>query len=609
MPLALVLAARRLTDPGEDLATIIRRASQDLINLCDDQRLSHLPPRLRSVRASLQLSCDRLSDPARRLFARMSFFPGGLGRGFQPLSGFLGRDWQELLAEEVAFYALARYDRDADRYTLLNPVREFAREQLDSDEGDDFRRQAVAFWRGGAASYVPLLAPSQAPSGLLGVLELPEEPEERQAALEQWRQLAFALLTSEEDNIVGAALWALAKGEEAGADLLAAIIPYLDLQALWHTQVQLYELAARRSQQAGEAARALSWQGHRANVLNKLHRWDEAKATFEEVLQRRRSLAQADPDAYLPDVAMTLNNLGILLADLGEREAARQHFDEALGLYRQLAGRYPDAYLPDVATTLNNLGALLANLGEREAARHHYQEALSLCRQLASRYPNAYLPNVGGTLNNLGLLLAARQHYDEALGLYRQLAGRYPDAYLPQVAATLNNLGNLLANLGEREAARQHYDDALGLYHQLAGRYPDAYLPDVAMTLNNLGALLAGLGEREAAQQHYQEALSFRRQLAGRYPDAYLPDVATTLNNLGALLADLGQRDAARQHFQEALEIYGKFFQKFPNAFRRNLLIVLNGLRRVYEALGLKEQAEQCRKQMEQLLGEKGQES
>ena len=41
--------------------------------------------------------------------------------------------------------------------------------------------------------------------------------------------------------------------------------------------------------------------------------------------------------AFEPDVAQTLNNLGVVLGDLGEREAARQAYAEAEEIRQRLA--------------------------------------------------------------------------------------------------------------------------------------------------------------------------------------------------------------------------------------------------------------------------------
>jgi Tetratricopeptide repeat len=127
-------------------------------------------------------------------------------------------------------------------------------------------------------------------------------------------------------------------------------------------------------------------------------------------------------------------------------KAASVWYEEALALYRTLAEAHPEAYLPDVAMTLNNLGSLQRDQHDFAAAAASYQEALAIRRTLAEAHPEAYLPNVAMTLNNLGLLqsdqhdFAAAASYQEALALYRTLAEAHPEAYLPNVIMTEVNL-------------------------------------------------------------------------------------------------------------------------------------------------------------------------
>ena len=81
-----------------------------------------------------------------------------------------------------------------------------------------------------------------------------------------------------------------------------------------------------------------------------------------------RQLAEANPAAYAPDLAGSLNNLGIRLAEAGRREEALGAAQEAVTLHRQLAEANPAAYAPDLARSLNNLGIRLAEAGRREEA-------------------------------------------------------------------------------------------------------------------------------------------------------------------------------------------------------------------------------------------------
>ena len=52
-----------------------------------------------------------------------------------------------------------------------------------------------------------------------------------------------------------------------------------------------------------------------------------------------------------------------MLSDLGHREEALKATQEAVELRRVLAQRNPDAFQPDLAGSLNNLGSMLSGWG------------------------------------------------------------------------------------------------------------------------------------------------------------------------------------------------------------------------------------------------------
>ena len=70
-----------------------------------------------------------------------------------------------------------------------------------------------------------------------------------------------------------------------------------------------------------------------------------------------RRLAAANPAAYEPDLAMSLNNLSIRLAEAGPaRPRAWPPSRRRWPLYRRLAAANAAAYEPDLARSLDNLG-------------------------------------------------------------------------------------------------------------------------------------------------------------------------------------------------------------------------------------------------------------
>ena len=124
---------------------------------------------------------------------------------------------------------------------------------------------------------------------------------------------------------------------------------------------------------------------------------NQTEETRREALKTYRELAEKEPETYLPDVAATLNDLGILDSDQNRIEKARKEFEEALKTYRELAHKEPDIYLRYVAITLNNLGIL-------EGTPNRLEEALKIYRELVQKERETYLPYVAITLNNLGML-------------------------------------------------------------------------------------------------------------------------------------------------------------------------------------------------------------
>ena len=75
---------------------------------------------------------------------------------------------------------------------------------------------------------------------------------------------------------------------------------------------------------------------------------------------------------------MSLNNLSVLLGDLGRREDALAACEEATGAYRELAAARPDAFGPGLANSLNNLSVRLGDLGRREDALAAMEEAVTI---------------------------------------------------------------------------------------------------------------------------------------------------------------------------------------------------------------------------------------
>ncbi|MGW0778981.1 tetratricopeptide repeat protein [Streptomyces sp. NPDC002835] len=315
-----------------------------------------------------------------------------------------------------------------------------------------------------------------------------------------------------------------------------------------------------------------------------------------------QQLAAGNPAAYEPDLATSLSNLGVQLAEEGRWSEALTATEEAVEIRRRLAAGNPAAYEPDLATSLSNLGIRLAEAGRRSEALTAEQQAMEIQRRLAAGNPAAYEPDLARSLSNLGIRLAeegrrseALTATEEAVEIQRRLAAGNPAAHEPHLAASLSNLGVQLAEAGRRSEALTAEQQAVEIQRRLAAGNPAAYEPDLARSLSNLGIRLAEEGRRSEALTATEEAVEIQRRLAAGNPAAYEPDLATSLAVFAMLLAAEGDLPKALHATGEAVELYRRYVGTLPPAFPR-LHAVLDLQAQLLDGVGRQQEAEAVRR-------------
>jgi tetratricopeptide (TPR) repeat protein len=136
-------------------------------------------------------------------------------------------------------------------------------------------------------------------------------------------------------------------------------------------------------------------------MLSGLGRRGEAEAATREAVDVYRGLAKARPDAFLPYLAGSLNNLGNRLSELGRRGEAEAATREAVEIRRGLAKARPDAFLPDLATSLGAHGHVLLTANAPSAAADAFAEGLRILLPLLARYPAALMRLAFGLATDL----------------------------------------------------------------------------------------------------------------------------------------------------------------------------------------------------------------
>jgi tetratricopeptide (TPR) repeat protein len=277
--------------------------------------------------------------------------------------------------------------------------------------------------------------------------------------------------------------------------------------------------------------------------------------------------------AFGPDdsrIGTRHNELGGLLWNLGDLVGARTKFERALEINKATLG--PNH--PFTAALHSNLGSVLADLGDLVGARGQFRRALEITEAaLSPNNPNTATvhSNLGTVLRELGDLDGARTEYERALEIGQATLG--PNHL--QMATWHNNLGRALRELGDLDGARTEYERALQITQATLG--PNH--PQMATVHSNLGTVFAALGDLDGAQTKQERALEITEATLG--PNH--PRMAVWHNNLGNLLADRGDLDGARTQLQRAVEIsQAGLGPNHPQTatLRRNLDVVLQRLDR-----------------------------
>ena len=184
------------------------------------------------------------------------------------------------------------------------------------------------------------------------------------------------------------------------------------------------------------------------------HRRMQGDFTRAEALQKE-ALAVAREIGEPLRIALALNNLALVLWNMGDRAGAAEFLEESVGLKRREGNR------AGLATSLNNLGSLLADEGEYERAKVYLEETLTIDRELGNPCGIAdSLGNLASLASIEGDITHAAALEAEALQLRRDIDDRLSIAYsLESIASTVSEPGSLQMARNSLGAAEQLRED------------------------------------------------------------------------------------------------------------------------------------------------------
>jgi predicted ATPase/class 3 adenylate cyclase len=385
LPLAIELAATqtRVLSPRE----IAARLDERLPTL--GSRSPTVPERQRTLQGAISWSYDLLADAERRLLAQLSVFVGGWTLGSAEAvfgNDGLGADLLDLTSSLVDKSLVRRAEtRGESRFTMLETIREFGREQLMA-QGEEVpsRRRHAEHFLGLALDAEP---------------HLEREPE--------WLDRC----EREHDNLRAALQWAIDAGEaDRAQEAAGALWRFWQLRGhLTEARFWFDEVLAMGSGQDHTAARAKALTG-----AGGIAWWSgDVPATsrfYEKALTIERELG--DPTR----IAEALYNLAFPLAGPENIEAPRDLLEESLAHFQAADDESGSARV----LTMLALGDALAGDWNNYVART--EDAVAIWRRIGDRFHLADdLVALAFAYNGVGRNAEARSAALEALDLGLEL--------------------------------------------------------------------------------------------------------------------------------------------------------------------------------------------
>jgi len=498
LPLAIELAAARtkLLSPRAILDRL-----QSRLQLLTGGALD-LPERQQTLRNAIDWSHSLLNEAEQKLFRRFAVFAGSCtmdaAEAVCNTSYDLGIDLVDGLSSLVDKNLIQRSERDDSdaRFTMLETIREYAIERLDSSgEGKATRRAHAAYCLVLAEEGNPELIPAE-------------------------RVLWLSQCDVEIDNFRSALDWLFET-----RDLDWALRLCMALFRFWDMREHLAEGRSRL-----ETVLRLAGDGYkqeRARVGIFLGALSTALGDFSTAqLYSQRSLVlyQELKDDW--GIAASLNALGIEARDSGDYETAQSYFERTLEYWRRLPNPI------ETARCLHNLANVAKARGDYPRAQLALREATEIFERANDCSGAAWSINqLGDIMREQGDLDAAAAHYSRALAEFRRATDRWG------CARSLADLGYVHCERKHYDAAHQAYREALEIFAELGHKR------GMARALEGSACLASAQGQAARALKLAAAAEHLRRLIS-----AYLPDAERSKldENLSLAWKSIGESEGKR---------------------------------------------------------------
>ena len=267
----------------------------------------------------------------------------------------------------------------------------------------------------------------------------------------------------------------------------------------------------------------------------------------EEYLLKAWNMAEAAGNTN-DEKALLCNSLALLYQDLDDAEKALDYYQKALDLFDE---ENADEENLTIAITYNNIGSFLSELGKNALAIEYFEKTLSIEEKvLGTNHPSVaktYI-NIANSYEQQRDYPAALQLYQEALHIVLKVMGE--NNHL--AASCYGHIGSAYDYMDSLELALKYSLKAKDIREKLY----DKEHTDIANSYNNLASIYGSMGNDSLALDYYQKALVMREKLFGKEHSS----IAGIYKNIGLMYTERKDYPKALDYQRKALAIYEKLF-------------------------------------------------
>lgn len=482
LPLAIELAAAqvRLLSPNQALPQL-EYGLKALRDISQDR-----PSRQKTLWDAIDWSYQLLPEPERVIFRRLAVF--GREWGIEAAQAVCQADDLLPSLQELADKNLLRYVGQGEggdaRFQMLQPVREYAFEQLDIHaEAEQIQRRHARYFMEMAQSAEPAIG---TPEQLHWLRRIKQERENLQIALQ----------------------WMLDRQEiEMAFTLLGAVWRYYNMINIWDETKSWMERALAQGTHMTPAPPALASGasvagGARESAARVKALWGAAwlATHYNDVTQQmifaEEGLALAREIGDKKLIGLLLQNVGDGLRRRKQYDQSMLLLDESLTLFRQMNNQ------EEIAWALYHIADTVLDRGERARSMEIRRESLAIFRAIGDQWSAAStLRQIGAFALEDGDYQLATEAETESLGMFRAVGAKQ------LINVTLYNLASLAWQRGDFEQVKTIIEEILAISREIGD------VRGMGRALNFQGRLALKQSDFAVARRLFEQAQAIFRQI------------------------------------------------------------------------------------------------